>query len=84
MINNKELQNIQRIYINSLEKRLNDAVSPAYRQVRQRETSLLPGYLLKKIFFLLKNKIDNDNKNINTQNRYIYYFLSYRYIDRTI
>jgi hypothetical protein len=29
MINKKELQNNQRVYINSLEKRLNEAVSPA-------------------------------------------------------
>jgi hypothetical protein len=28
MINKKELQNNQRVYINSLEKRLNEAVSP--------------------------------------------------------
>jgi hypothetical protein len=29
MINKKELQNNKRVYINSLEKRLNEAVSPA-------------------------------------------------------
>jgi hypothetical protein len=33
MINKKELQNNQRVYINSLEKRLNEAVSlPIYRE----------------------------------------------------
>ena len=32
MINQKELYNYQRVYINGLEKRLNEAVSPAYRQ----------------------------------------------------
>jgi hypothetical protein len=29
MINNKEIQNIQRVYINNLKKRLNEALSPA-------------------------------------------------------
>jgi hypothetical protein len=29
MINKKELQNNKRVYINSLEKRLNEAISPA-------------------------------------------------------
>jgi len=32
MINNKEIQNNQRVNMNNLEKRLNEALSPACRQ----------------------------------------------------
>jgi hypothetical protein len=43
---------------------------------RQRGISLLLRYLLKKIFFHLKNKMIYNHKNLNNPNRYIIFYSS--------